>query len=322
MSSIEDNRIGLGVIGCGGHSLYHLENLGKSFDFRIGWDPDKKRLEKLPTGTGVDFLDELLESKIIEAVLIGSPDEFHLEQIAKVLDAGKHVFCEKPLIVPGQSLVKLEDLFGLAKRKGLVLTSCHPRRFDRPFLWFIKNQESFIQRFGDSVGMSFDFSYHVPGEDWKHDRSLLLDHVNHEVDLMNALFGIKGFQVWKLHDGHDRYEVAGKRDDGITFHFRGTRKLKSKAYPEWCRIRYERGEVNIDMLMGLAYIIDHEEKKTETIPDLAIDYKGRLLRVMDNFAGQIRGESDGYLTRSEMIINNEAGIVLQGDGIQRINIRS
>ena len=77
------------------------------------------------------------------------------------------------------------------------------------------------------------------------------------------------------------------------------------------------------MMMGRAYVLDHEKKTTETVPDLAIDYEGRLKKVMADFGDcQINWGQTGYLSRSEMLMNTEAGIVLQRGGIQRINVRS
>ena len=259
--------------------------------------------------------------------MICSPDEYHLEQIEMALAAGKHVFCEKPLLVPGQPIERLEAAFNLAKTKKLVITSCHPRRFDRPFSWLMNNMSksagasSFLTRFGKVISFDFDFSYHAPSNVWKHARSLLLDHLNHEVDLMNALFGIQGFDAWRLQDGHDHYDVVGKRDDGITFHFQGTRRLQAHIYPEWCSVRFERGVVALDMMLGVAHISDHANKRTEMVGDLAIDYEGRLHQVMDNFTDvQIECRQRGYLSRSEMLMNTEAGIVLAAsEGVQRID---
>lgn len=305
----------------------HAKHFQGNFYIRGSWDPNVEAMSQIG---GVKFptLEALLADDRIDAVLIGSPEEFHLKQIQMSLQAGKHLFSEKPLLVPGQEISQLESAFDFATKNNLILTSCHPRRYDRP-IWWLHPQVSLessnptlLKRFGKVVSFSFDFSYHEPTNNWKHGRSLLLDHVNHEVDLMNCLFGIQGFEAWKLSDGFDHYSVAGRRDDGITFYFQGTRRLHNHTYPEWCVVRFERGEVRLDMMMGLAYISDHEKKITETIPGLAIDYDGRLRKVTHDFHGAICDDRLGYLTRSEMLMNTEAGILLQNDGIQRINIRN
>ncbi len=267
-----------------------------------------------------EYPGHLCAAKNVDAVLICSPDDWHLTHIQSALSAGKHVFCEKPLLVPEQNISALVALFAIARECGLVLTTCHPRRNDEPFLWLKDQLLRSIGEFGSVLSFSFDFSYHKPSNEWKTARSLLLDHVNHEVDLMNFLFGLQGFGAMKLHDGFDRYDVVGKRDDGVTFHFQGTRRLDAGIYPEWCRVRFERGEIELDMMRGVARIIDHEERDVEVVPNLAIDYDGRLCGVMTDFAQEIDGEP-GYLSIPEMLMNTEAGIILQQEGWQRVEIR-
>lgn len=318
--------INIGIIGCGTHAQHHARHCGQFAQIVAAWDPDFKVTFKVGAFFQHGSLEALLENEEVEAVMICSPDKHHLAQIELALAAGKHVFCEKPLLVPGQPIKHLEAAFDWAARKKLVISSCHPRRFDRPFDWLGGKLRSgeFLDRFGKAVSFDFDFSYHTPSNEWKHSRSLLLDHINHEVDLMNALFEIQGFEAWKLCDGHDHYDVVGKRDDGITFHFKGTRRLNERFYHEWCRVRFERGEVEVDMMKGWARISDHDQKIIEETIGLSIDYDGRLAKVMDNFADvQIGQRQTGYLSRSEMLMNTEAGIVLAAsEGVQRIDIRS
>ncbi len=316
--------IPLGIIGCGRHARHHVDNLDGHLFAHSAWDPDKTVLENFPSALKWNTLEEMLAEEEVQAVMICSPEQFHLKQIELALNAGKHVFCEKPLMVPGEDIAMLEAAFDLAAKKKLVLTSCHPRRYDRPIEWLrheLAHSGIFLD-FGKVISFDFDFSYHAPSNEWKHARSLLLDHLNHEIDLMNCLFGIKGLNAWKLHDSFDRYEVAGKRDDGITFHFRGTRRLKNHVYPEWCRVRFERGEVELDMMHGQAYYKNHDQKQTYIKSDLAIDYDGRLKKVNADFGDcQITWEQAGYLSRAEMLMNTEAGIILQNEGVRRINVR-
>ncbi len=58
------------------------------------------------------FLDE------VDAVYIASPNETHYEYAKKALLRGKHVLSEKPLAF---TMVRAEELYDLAERKGLVL---------------------------------------------------------------------------------------------------------------------------------------------------------------------------------------------------------
>ena len=59
-----------------------------------------------------DF-DSVLEDTTIDLVIICSPDFMHATQTAKLLKAGKHVLCEKPL-------ARTEKDFGMIKKQLFV----------------------------------------------------------------------------------------------------------------------------------------------------------------------------------------------------------
>lgn len=54
----------------------------------------------------------------VDAVYVASPHETHVSYARRALEAGKHVLCEKPLVF---SRVQAEELFGLAKKRDVVL---------------------------------------------------------------------------------------------------------------------------------------------------------------------------------------------------------
>ena len=63
-----------------------------------------------------DF-DALIKDATPDAILIATPSRFHAPMVRKALDAGCHVFCEKPFCLDP---VDSETLAALAKEKGLV----------------------------------------------------------------------------------------------------------------------------------------------------------------------------------------------------------
>lgn len=78
---------------------------GKGFGQKFGCD------------TVFTDLRELAQSQTIDAVYIASPNVFHYSQSKLMLNAGKHVICEKPITVTPN---ELEELQSLAKAKGVV----------------------------------------------------------------------------------------------------------------------------------------------------------------------------------------------------------
>ena len=70
--------------------------------------------------------DEAVADDEIEVVHICTPNALHFQQAKQALEAGKHVFCEKPLaMTPAES----GELVDLAKKKGLVTAVNYNLRF-------------------------------------------------------------------------------------------------------------------------------------------------------------------------------------------------
>ncbi len=97
-----NDRIQLGVIGCGDRGRYDMENFLKAGADVVGVcdiygaQIDKAR-EKAPNAK--DFKDHraLLEMKEVDVALIATPDHWHARIAIDALNAGKDVYVEKPL---------------------------------------------------------------------------------------------------------------------------------------------------------------------------------------------------------------------------------
>ena len=68
-------------------------------------------------GRAFDDVESLVASPDIDAVVVTVKVRHHADIVARVLEAGKHVFCEWPLAV---SLAEAEALVALAKRRQVV----------------------------------------------------------------------------------------------------------------------------------------------------------------------------------------------------------
>jgi UDP-2-acetamido-3-amino-2,3-dideoxy-glucuronate N-acetyltransferase len=74
---------------------------------------------------------DLLADRDIEGVVISTPAEMHYDMVREALDAGKHVFVEKPLCLSEQHGVALNEL---ARRKHRVLMVGHLLQYHPAFL--------------------------------------------------------------------------------------------------------------------------------------------------------------------------------------------
>jgi predicted dehydrogenase len=105
------------VVGTGFIGPVHVEalrRLGRPMVGLVGSSPERGReaAERLNVTRAYDSLDELLADPLIGVVHLASPNRLHFEQCRKVLAAGKHVICEKPLAMTpaeGAELVALAD---------------------------------------------------------------------------------------------------------------------------------------------------------------------------------------------------------------------
>jgi predicted dehydrogenase len=80
-------------------------------------------------------LDQMLADPQLEAVIIGTADQFHVPLCRKVIQAGKPVLVEKPL---GVSIEECEQLRDEVREKRLVFQVGNNRRFD-PGIAFAKD---------------------------------------------------------------------------------------------------------------------------------------------------------------------------------------
>jgi predicted dehydrogenase len=109
------DTITAGFIGTGGRAQnlmgQTLENPGVKIIALCDIKPD--RLDKAATMASRDnpatFRDyhELLERKDVDAVFIATPCDLHVEMAIAALQAGKHVYCEKPVGITPESIQKL-----------------------------------------------------------------------------------------------------------------------------------------------------------------------------------------------------------------------
>jgi predicted dehydrogenase len=97
--------VGIGVIGCGGMGLdmaRHLEKMDPRLKTVALCDPDPRSIEKAkatlqysPT-VHADY-HELVARPDLHWVIIASWNNAHADQTVAAFNAGKHVFCQKPL---------------------------------------------------------------------------------------------------------------------------------------------------------------------------------------------------------------------------------
>src|SRR5215510_3111716 len=93
--------IRFGIIGCGRIAQRHAEHILNKGELIAVCDVVKQKADTMASGfkaRGYYDVDEMLQSeKDMDVVAICSPNGLHAEHSIKVLKAGVHALCEKPM---------------------------------------------------------------------------------------------------------------------------------------------------------------------------------------------------------------------------------
>jgi predicted dehydrogenase len=118
----------IGIIGLGywGPNLVRNFSRIKEVNIKYLCDLNQNNLENVsgfaPAALKTQSVDDVLADNEVEAVVIASPAATHHELAMKALNAGKHVFVEKPLAL---TVEQGKEMVETAEKNGLVLMVGH-----------------------------------------------------------------------------------------------------------------------------------------------------------------------------------------------------
>jgi predicted dehydrogenase len=139
----QDEIINIGLVGCGGRGMGALNNALEADPYTkvtaiadIFPEAVKTAAERMQASTykdrfdvpaekqfsGFDAFQKLIDTDV-KVVLLATPPFFRPQHLVAAIDAGKHVFCEKPVATDPAGCRKVEEAAKKAKEKGLTLVS-------------------------------------------------------------------------------------------------------------------------------------------------------------------------------------------------------
>ena len=128
MIDLRNDPLRVAVIGLGYWGPNLVRNLYDVVDTEVAWvcDLDEGALEligtRYPAVRRTTSFEQVLEDSSVDAVLIATPVTTHAPLATAALEAGKHVFVEKPLAASSEDA---RAMIELAERNGLVLMPGH-----------------------------------------------------------------------------------------------------------------------------------------------------------------------------------------------------
>lgn len=219
--STANSSLGLGIIGCGGRGTYDGGEFLANTDVRITalMDVFEDRVQAARAGfdklgeakghakiaeanlfKGLKSYEKLVASKDVDLVLVTSPPYFHPEHLEAAVNAGKHVYLEKPVATDVTGCLKVMSIGKKAQGKVSVHVGFQ-KRYDEGYRGMIERIHA--GEIGDIVlGQTFYYTNDLgrqnkPGmsdtearlRNWVFDRALsgdiLVEQNIHILDIVN-----------------------------------------------------------------------------------------------------------------------------------------
>ncbi len=185
------------VLGTGSIGTRHCRNLSALGHEIVAWDSDAERLREVEALPGVKTALSLEHGLGMhpDGVLVCTPPASHIALAGRALEAGAHVFVEKPLAVASEGVPAL--LGGAERSKRLVVAG-----FNLRFLTSLRRAKELVDahRVGKVLAARAEFGFYLPawrpGRDYRQNYAvqaalgggILLDAV-HEFDYLGWFFG-------------------------------------------------------------------------------------------------------------------------------------
>ncbi len=169
MSSVAKLRVAVIGLGWWGKTIVNYLRHSRNIQLHCITDLQQEAGRSFAQGLQLNFANsyqEVLADPQVQAVVLCTPHSMHTEQMMAAAQAGKHVFCEKPLtLTRADALQAVEAL----RSKGLALGVGHERRFEPPIMKAMALIHS--GAIGKPLQMEANFSQdkflQMPSDNWR-----------------------------------------------------------------------------------------------------------------------------------------------------------
>lgn len=201
-------------------------------------------------------VDDLLSTKDLDCAFVLTPDELHEQHARKLLEAGVHVLCEKPL---SRYLDECYQMADLSEKKGRILMVAFNRRFSPVYqraweeLSGIKCQSCLVRK----------------SKNRRQARALISDAI-HVVDVMRWFCTgemIKVFAIGEEASNHEEKSVSA-----IVEFSRGSQGIflmnrEAGQWEEKVDVYGSTETIHINYPMSIRIIRNNQIRATEVIPE-------------------------------------------------------
>ncbi|MHB1485452.1 MAG: Gfo/Idh/MocA family protein [Saccharofermentanales bacterium] len=210
-----DSKYAVAIIGFGGMGNWHRELLGEFDRLTCAGTFDiKPERQKAAADLGLhayESLDEVLNDKNVDIVLISTPNDSHKPIAIRAMRAGKAVVSEKPVTLSSSDL---QEMIDCAVENKVLFTVHQNRRWDEDYLIIKRICEENLVGEIFNIESRVEGSWGIPGgwrSEKEHGGGMVLDWGVHILDQILQMFPEKIIRVFAKLDFITNSEV----DDGF-----------------------------------------------------------------------------------------------------------
>ncbi len=204
-------RVGVGCLGAGGFArAVLLPQLRAAPGMRLVSLCSAGGLSAAEAGARLGFEravadeEEVFADPEIDAVVIATPHHLHARQVVKAIEAGKHVFVEKPLALTVEELARVEAALAAAAAAPVLQVG-----FNRRFSPAARRLRRAFADLGVPITVSCRFNAgELPADHWTQDPEIgggrILGEACHAMDLVTYLTGSLPVRVFAESIGGER----------------------------------------------------------------------------------------------------------------------
>jgi predicted dehydrogenase/threonine dehydrogenase-like Zn-dependent dehydrogenase len=192
----------IGIIGAGNFTkmtmLPALKDAGAHYKYisSAGGLTAKSLAKKYGFEYSTTDYKEILNDENVDLVMVTTRHDVHSKMVVETLQAGKHVFVEKPLSITESGLQEIIHIY-----ENLEIPLSVSVGFNRRFSPFIRKAKSLIGASGESVNLVATMNAgFIPNDVWVQDMQVgggrIIGEACHFIDLMIYLTGSKVKQVF------------------------------------------------------------------------------------------------------------------------------
>lgn len=162
-------------------------------------------------------VDEVIDDESVDAVVIATRHGSHARLVQQALEAGKHVFCEKPLALTLEELTAILDVAAASSRVLAV-------GFNRRFAPLLQELRDFLRESRSRVAATYRVSAgQLPVDHWVHDLEegggRMIGEVCHFVDSLAFVTGSEIVEVHSTGYGDSQLPVQARDNVAVTLGF-------------------------------------------------------------------------------------------------------